>query len=88
MTARLVAARYDDLARVVYLRVLTSNGELLDGTVEITSDRHGIVVFEGLNEFKERVGGNRLDVDVSLNRLCSAIIRGQLPALPIDLEWA
>jgi hypothetical protein len=41
-----------------------------------------------LNEFKERVGGSRLDVDGGLNTLCSAIVRGQLPALPIDLGWA
>jgi hypothetical protein len=46
------------------------------------------VAFGGLNEFKERVGGSRLDVDVSLSTLCSAIVRGHLPALPIDLEWA
>ena len=86
MTTQLVAARFDAIARTIHLQVAKSSGELVNGTVTI-SDHDGIVAFEGLAEFKERIGGERLDVDTNLNKLCSSVLRGQLHEFPVDLEW-
>ncbi len=86
MPLKLIDATVDATRTSIQLRLAGSDGAFIDGAVSVVR-RDGITAFEGLDELKNRIGGGRLDVDVSLNRACSAIFRGEALALPLELEW-
>ncbi|ODU30862.1 MAG: hypothetical protein BGP24_11620 [Lysobacterales bacterium 69-70] len=86
MTLKLVEVNVDATRTTIHLRLAGADGAFIDGLVTVV-ERDGITAFAGLDGLKDRIAGHRLDINVGLNRVCSAIFRGEAPALPLELEW-
>ena len=86
MTIKLIEVQLDSQRNMARLRICLTENSFIDGVVEAV-ERKDVLAFEGLTKLKDRIGGNRLDVDVNLNKACSSIFKGEKLVLPMDLEW-